>query len=205
MVWTVDPSIPTPLIFSGNARIIRDVETHGRTGKELIAWMLANKEHYGVVDPVGAYREAIGKLSIDFSLLHFILERMSWGVWGLEETLGSILTKDLRTSHLAEKLLASADKVFPSTHAKAFGALLKRAGKIAKQRNELLHSLWIISEAEILCRSRRRGILTGDDFPSLQKLKAFDLSIFALLDDLLAFETAHIKSLKKPSQSNDHR
>lgn len=64
------------------------METYGRTGKELIAFMLANKERHGVVDPVESYREAIGKLSIDFSLLHFILERMSWGVWDLEETLG---------------------------------------------------------------------------------------------------------------------
>ncbi|OAI46589.1 hypothetical protein AYO43_06070 [Nitrospira sp. SCGC AG-212-E16] len=42
-----------------------------------------------------------------------MLEKISWELWGLDPTVGSIITKDLRTTHLVEKLLASTDKGIP--------------------------------------------------------------------------------------------
>lgn len=59
----------------------------------------------------GPYERALGKLSIRFSLLHLTLEQFSWDVWGVYTALASILTKDLPTKHLVEKLRASADIV----------------------------------------------------------------------------------------------
>lgn len=42
------------------------------------------------------YQKALGKLTMEFSLLHFSLERFSWEVWNLTEPMAQILTKDLQ-------------------------------------------------------------------------------------------------------------
>lgn len=59
----------------------------------------------------GPYERALGKLSIRFSLLHLTLEQFSWDVWGVNVPLASIITKNLTTKHLVEKLRTSADLV----------------------------------------------------------------------------------------------
>jgi len=37
----------------------------------------------GAADPSESYQRALGRLTIHFSLLHFVLERLSWKLWGL--------------------------------------------------------------------------------------------------------------------------
>jgi len=123
-----------------------------------------------------------------------MLEKISWELWGLDPTVGSIITKDLRTTHLVEKLLASTDKGIPPTHTKEFCALLKRAGKIAHTRNEWLHRLWILNDGEPVVRvSKKHGLIRGKDVPSLDILAVFNHSILDLAGALAEFEKAHIR------------
>jgi hypothetical protein len=138
----------------------------------------------------GPYEKALGKLAIRFSLLHFLLERFGWEVWNLNGHLALIITKDLPISHLAEKLRASAEHVIPRhDDRRKFLSILKKVKEAANERNELLHSLWIIREGEpVLCFSRKRGRLVGPDAPSAEQINELSKKVLEIIADFEAFK-----------------
>jgi hypothetical protein len=137
----------------------------------------------------GPYEKALGKLSIRFSLLHLTLEQFSWDVWGVKAPLASIITKDLTTKHLVEKLRASADIVIiPKEERTNFLSILRKIEKVAERRNELLHSIWIIKHGEpVLCVSKKRGRLVGPDAPSVEEINDLIRSIMQILGEFSSF------------------
>jgi hypothetical protein len=136
------------------------------------------------------YEKALGKLAIRFSLLHFLLEQFTWEIWRLDKDLGMILTKDLRVTHLAEKLCASAEHVIlRRDDRRAFLSILNKVKKAANERNELLHSLWIITEGEpVFCISRKRGRLVGPDAPSADQINDLSKTILEIIGDFDDFK-----------------
>lgn len=145
----------------------------------------------------GPYEKALGRLSIRFSLLHVILEQFSWEVWGIESRIGSIITKDLRTSHLVEKLSASTDlAVLWEKDRKELKTILKKIKKLAEERNELLHSIWIIKNGEpVLCISKKRGRLVGPDAPSVKGINDLIHESMEILGELMNFKERRLKGL----------
>lgn len=96
------------------------------------------------------YEKALGKLIIRFSLLHVTLEQYSWHLWGIKGR-SALVTRDLPTTHLVEKLRSTAQSVIPwEKDRKDFLFILKKVERVAIRRNELLHSLWIIREGQNL-------------------------------------------------------
>ena len=118
------------------------------------------------------YEKALGKLTIRFSFLHFLLEKFSWEVWNLNGDVAQIVTKDLRTMHLVEKLKASTKHVISrEADRRTLLSILKRVEKATKERNELLHSLWFILKGEpVIFISKRRGRLEGSEAPSADQI-----------------------------------
>jgi hypothetical protein len=165
--------------------------------KETLAKILVNKELHGHGNVREAYQLALGSLTINFSLLHFLLERVAWDLWKVKGASATIITKDLRMSHLVEKLKATANDAIPQDERPQFLDLLKRAGKAAEDRNELLHSLWIIEDGQpVLCISRKRGALSGSQVPSVEDIEAVSASLVELSNEisfLWGWLTAKIK------------
>ena len=137
------------------------------------------------------YYKALGKLAISFSLVHFLIERLSWDIWHIDKRVASIITKDLPTKHLVEKLQASIEHLIPKKEdRKDFVAILKRVEKAAEKRNDLLHSLWIIKEGQpVSCFSRKRGGLVSRDAPSVSDLTELIEAIDKIVADLIKWES----------------
>jgi len=116
---------------------------------------------------------------------------MSWELWGLSTQTGEILTKDLRLSHLIDKLSASVDHVISEKHQDEFKSLLSLARKTAEKRNTLLHSLWIVHNGKpIICVDRKRGIL-GDKDIAVEEIEKFNSEIIDLTFLFIEFEKKH--------------
>lgn len=159
-------------------------------GKEAIAGILTQRQ-LEVLDRLkGQHEKALGKLAMRFSLLHVALEWFSWQAWNLDPRSGRILTKDLRVTHLAEKLEKTAEYVIPRMdNRKKFLSILKEIKKVAEKRNELLHSIWFIREGEPLwCFSRTRGELAGTNAPSVEQINELCSTINNILEDFGRFE-----------------
>src|SRR5437016_8535821 len=93
------------------------------------------------------YEEVLGRLAIRFSLLHVILEHFAWTTWGLHQEFTHILTKDLPFGRLIEMLLDSIKELELEDEEHDRDAIidaLKTAKRLAQQRDDLLHALWII-------------------------------------------------------------
>ncbi len=140
-----------------------------------------------------SYENALGKLTINFSLLHFVLERFGQKIWNLNGPSAMILTKDLQLKHLAVKLRASAEHVIPDqTDRKTFISILNRAENAAEKRNEFLHSLWIFEADEpVYCFSRKRGALEGPDAPSVDHINELSTTIEDIVVDFAKFKRRH--------------
>jgi len=136
-----------------------------------------------------AYERALGKLAIRFSLLHFFLERFGWVGWGVQEHIGKILTSNLPITHLVEKLRDSAETILSrEDDQKELRSLLNRVEKVAQKRNELLHSIWLITDGQpVSCMSRKRGVLAHGDVPSVDDINEATLSIIRLIGEFLEF------------------
>lgn len=133
------------------------------------------------------YEAALGKLTIRFSWLHFVLEVFGWKLWKLEPGAGMVLTKDLQTKHLIEKLRQSADFAIPkAADLKDFKSILKRVEKAAEKRNELLHSMWSFGSGSISRFNRKRP--TVKVVASIDEINHLTRSILATIDELLEFE-----------------
>jgi hypothetical protein len=103
------------------------------------------------------YERALGRLAIQFSLLHRVTEAFAWQTWGLHKEFRQILTKDLPFKQLVIKLRASIEELELETddNTEVMG-LLKKVEKQADKRNDLLHALWIVETGKpVVCILRR--------------------------------------------------
>jgi len=159
-------------------------------GREAIAEAMIQRQLEALERLEGPYERALGKLAMRFSLLHVVLERFSWQAWNLNPSSGSVLTNDLRATHLVEKLEATAKDVIPRIDdRKKLLSILKEIKIVAKRKNDLLHSLWIIREGEpVWCFSRTRGALVGPDAPSAKQINELCSAIIKVLTDFDLFE-----------------
>jgi hypothetical protein len=133
------------------------------------------------------YQKALGSLAINFSLLHFELEMFSWDVFEVDHQTGQILTKDLPTSKLIQKLRACCDRraIQPTVRTQV-SKLLKQVEKAADRRNELLHSLWFLHQGQpAFCyqRGSRQGKVHSA--PTASEISDFASSIETLIGALL--------------------
>lgn len=135
------------------------------------------------------YERALGRLTNNFSLLHFFLERFSWRDWGLKAPYGAVLTRDLPTKQLVIKLRDSAEHAIArKADQEQFKVLLKRVEKAAEQRNDLLHSLWLITEGQVVsCVNRKRGLLEGENAPSVDDINKINRSIIEIAHAFMEF------------------
>jgi hypothetical protein len=155
----------------------------------------------------GPYETALGKLTIRFSRLHFLLEIFGWKVWKLDPTVGTTLTKDLQMKHLIEKLRQSVDLAMTeATDRKDFRSILQKAEKIAEERNEL-HSLWTFDHEKQSVTRFNRKRLTMKVVPSVEEINRLNRAItkltvelheFAERDSLEAPIVRALKKLQKP-------
>ena len=159
-------------------------------GREAIAGLLTQRQLEVLNRLKRQYERALGKLAMRFSLLHVTLEWFSWKAWNLNPRSGRILTKDLRVTHLAEKLEKTAEYVIPRMdNRKMFLSILKEIKKVAEKRNELLHSFWFIREGEpVWCFNRTRGELIGTDAQSVEQINELCSAINNILEDFGRFE-----------------
>ena len=136
-----------------------------------------------------AYQKALGALAISFSLLHFHLEVFSWDVFGVDHQTGQILTKDLPTKQLVQKLrLCSNHRAIQEKDRKDFHRILKQVETAAEQRNELLHDLWLIHEGQPVFCYKRRGRSGKVPAPSLSDIHSSNRTIQALTVKLIDFK-----------------
>lgn len=146
-----------------------------------------------------AYQRALGSLAINFSLLHSYLEMFSWEVFAVDRQVGQILTKDLPTSKLIQKLRACCDcrTIKPKDRAE-LSELLKEIEKAAERRNELLHNLWFIHEGQpAFCYKRGSREGKVHPAPSVSEITKFARSIEVLilmLQDFSAKDSISIPS-----------
>lgn len=133
------------------------------------------------------YEAALGKLTIRFSSLHFLLEAFAWKLWKVEPSTGMILTKDLPTKHLVEKLRQSADRAIPkAADLREFKSILKKVEKVARKRNDLLHSLWFFKSESVTRFNRKRA--ATEEATSIDEIKALNLEITETAVELYEFE-----------------
>lgn len=134
-----------------------------------------------------SYEKTLGALVINFSLLHYLLEDFSHEVFAISEPTATIVLNDLPLTRLIEKLRECAKhRMLRESDQKEFSAILKRAEKTAKQRNELMHALWIINDGRpVFCYRRRNK--AQSQAPSISEINALTRSILPLLIDLNKF------------------
>ncbi len=137
-----------------------------------------------------AYQKALGSLAINFSLLHFTLEMFSWEVFAVDHQTGQILTKDLPTTKLIQKLRSSCGhRAIKPTERHQLSDLLKQIEKAAERRNELLHNLWFISEGQpVFCYKRGSGKGKVQPAPTASEITEFARSIEILILMLVDFK-----------------
>lgn len=142
---------------------------------------------------VEQYEKALGKLAMEFSFLHVVLEQAAWWIWGLRRDVGRILTKDLRFSHLVEKLRSTTKILdFDEMSINELNEILKKAGQLSERRNELLHAMWDIDEGRpVLCFTNHKAkegptILEMDQLGKEMVKTATDLFRFHKVNDSLA-------------------
>jgi hypothetical protein len=133
------------------------------------------------------YESRIGRIAMVFPLIHAVLERHSWLLWGLEPEFGRIVTKDLPTKHLVEKIRASLRELDGEEEAiTELKEILKRVEALSKRRNELFHSLWVMQGEQPVFISNRRHP-REQPIPELQQLEKLYNSVADLSTDLLEF------------------
>lgn len=146
-----------------------------------------------------AYQKALGSLAMNFSLLHFQVEIFSWEVFQVDHQTGQILTKDLPTSKLIEKLESCCNRrAIPQDQRTQLSKLLKQIMKASEQRNELLHNLWFIDEGQpAFCYNRKRGKGKVQSAPTVSDIIEFARSIESLFLKLVDFKNT--ASIRTPS------
>ena len=137
-----------------------------------------------------AYERALGKLAIRFSLLHFTLEQFCWDMWGIKDRLALIMTGDLPTKHLVEKMRQGATcRIHSTKDRRLFISVLNKVEKAAHKRNDLLHALWIIrKDKPTICVVRKRGVLRGMDSSLLEEINGQNKMILEIMGEFEVFQ-----------------
>lgn len=140
-------------------------------------------------EPYAPYERALGVLSIRFSLLHSLLEQLAWEVWGMNMHVAAIITKDLPTKHLVNKLRDTTKLVIFTKEGRKLLSILNRTEKVADRRNEYLHSIWIIRKGQpTFCLSRKRGRLVGPEAPTAEDINDLSRNIMNIVADFMEFK-----------------
>lgn len=135
-----------------------------------------------------SYEKALGALVMKFSLLHFLLEDFSHDVFAINKQTASVVLSDLPLTSMIKKLRECAKHRMPHERdRREFLSILKRAERMAQQRNELMHALWIINEGHPVFCYRRRS-KAQSQAPSIGEINELTRSILVLTGDLLDFQ-----------------
>lgn len=146
----------------------------------------------GIVDPdyLQAHEAKIGQIATVFSLIHTILERFAWSLWGLTEEFGSILTKDLPIKGLTEKILATLAEIHVEDQtAKRIKTLLKEVNTLAIQRNALMHSMWNFKTNPPTLVGRKKPVSGKPDFSSIEEMTNLVDRMETVAEQLYVFTT----------------
>lgn len=139
------------------------------------------------------YENCIGRIAMSFPLIHIVLERFAWTLWGLAEEFGSILTRDLPTRQLATKIMASLKEIdIDDEVQKELKALLKRVEQLSERRNDLFHSIWSLKDGKPVLISRKTHFKNPKESPDLHALEELFNSVADLVDDLWTFSRKNI-------------
>lgn len=134
------------------------------------------------------YERALGRLAIRFSLLHSLLENFAWDTWGLHPEFSRILTKDLPFKQLVGKLRASMKELeLEDDTNRELKRILNQAEKLAEERNEFLHALWIIEKNKPVLCVRRHKKEADSKAPTVQEIDKLNESIIETANDLIDF------------------
>jgi len=140
-----------------------------------------------------AYDQALGRLARYFSLLQYVLERFSWRIWRLRKKFAHILTKDLPIKHLSEKVLASFKEIESDQKIqKELRLILKKVGKIAESRNELLHAIWKIENGKPVEFRTRRDPHSSKTAPTPGMMDNLSESMLETANELLQFQAFNL-------------
>lgn len=142
-----------------------------------------------------AYQKAIGSVAMNFSLLHFHLEMFSWDVFAVDHQTGRILTTDLPTTKLIEKLQSCCKRrAIPPEQRTQLSRLLTDIEKASTKRNEMLHNLWSIDEGQPAFYYKRRKGEVVHSVPTVSEISEFAGFLEVLLTKLVDFKnTASIR------------
>ena len=93
-------------------------------------------------------------------------------------------------THLVEKLRDCAEIILSrKDNQEKLCSILIRVEKAAQKRNELLHSIWLITDGQpVSCMSRKRGVLPHGDVPSVDDINEATHSIIRLIGKFLEFK-----------------
>jgi hypothetical protein len=138
------------------------------------------------VDVEEEYAKCIGRIAMYFPLIHNILERFAWNLWGIPFQFAKILTKDLPSKQLVTKIRASlAEMELEEDVSKELKALLKRVEELTHRRNRIFHSMWTLEGDRPVLVERHAD--THSDSPDLEDLNKLLHSVTDLVDDLWKF------------------
>ncbi|MGH7260516.1 MAG: hypothetical protein ACREI9_07515 [Nitrospiraceae bacterium] len=134
------------------------------------------------------YESRIGRIATYFPLIHVILESFAWNIWGIAPEFARILTKDLPTGRLVAKLRSTLKEVDIEEDVIAqLKDLLTRVESLNEQRNELMHSIWILDGDKPVMISRKHKSGEKTVAPTLQELEGLFSSIADLTTELWEF------------------
>ncbi len=120
---------------------------------------------------VEQYEKALGKLAMQFSFLHVVLEQAAWWIWGLHREVGRVLTKEMRFGLLVDKLRGTTKILnWDDPTISELSQLLSKAKQLSERRNEYLHAMWNIQHGKpVLCLTNHNA-KQGPTILELEKL-----------------------------------
>ena len=105
-----------------------------------------------------AHNKAIGYVTSEWSYVEFTLEKLIWQVAGLDPKIGSCFTVNIKSETSINVLQSLADQKLPVPKLrKELKDLVKELRNLRKQRNSIVHALWIRPEpiAQLTKRGRK--------------------------------------------------
>ena len=150
------------------------------------AWMLSCLPMKGrlrkiMVDPIPspldlfpqqpAIEQAIGRLVMRLSFVHFLLEINLCSLLGIEAEKGRILTEDLPFSRLVNRFLRAVKTRNPQPEVlRQFKELLRGLEETNEKRNVLVHAFWTFPENGPPLLVLKKGKIASVDAPTLNEI-----------------------------------
>ena len=134
---------------------------------------------------VEQYEKALGKLAMEFSFLHVVLEQAAWWIWGLHREVGRVLTERMSFSGLVEKLRGTTKILnWDDPTISEFKTILSKAKQLSQRRNEYLHAMWNIQHGKpVLCLTNHQT----KQGPTILELKKLGKEMVETATDLFRF------------------